>query len=414
MSDNIPFEVQTEIIQRIPDTKSLIRYRSVSKAWKSVIDSNKFVKAHTLRHHQAHNRHHLLIKTLDCSNCKDCTGDIPISQHCDHCNYTPVKYYSILDDDDDDVTFPRHQKDISRVFVPDLVDEFSRRSIYRYDSEILGSCHGLFCLYEPENDTAIIWNPFIRKTFAIPVLNECERYYMTVVGFGVCPRDFDPKLVKITYVYDFSELQDVNDASTQVEVFALSSGGTWRSPLSNNLPHKSIQFGYYKAVVGRFIYWDAVDRINNTDVGASVIMSFDLTSEEFTKVNLPDCLALHNPDTHFSLFNLRESLAVLVYKLNSEFGREDYNVWMMRGHGCTRSFDKLYSINAPIHSTLGFRKSGAPIIEVDNDKEDYYRHERALAIYEPKSESISYIGVYGLRRTFYVNSYKETLLLHGH
>nr|XP_043634247.1 uncharacterized protein LOC122605376 [Erigeron canadensis] len=407
MSDSIPFEVQTEIILRIPDTKSLIRYRSVSKAWKSVIDSKEFVTAHTLRHHQAHNRYHLLIKTLDCEGCEDCTGDNPISKHCDYCNYTPVKYMSIVDDDE---TFP-HQK--VSVFAPDSVHKFSR------DLEIIGTSHGLFFLYEYGMDTALIWNPCIRKTVAILVPDKSERYYRTTIGFGVCPQNLDPKLVKITYAYDLRKLQDFN-ASTQAEVFTLSSGGTWRSPLSSNLPHKSIQFRHSQAVVGRFIYWDAVDRIHLDDNdrfrNPKLIMSFDLTCEEFTKVNLPDSLALHHT-AHLSLCNLKESLAVLDYKMNSRYDQENCHVWMLSGHGCTRSFDKVYSINAPgtsIHTTLGFRKSGAPIIEVDNDKEDYYRHERVLATYEPESKSITNIGVYGLHRNFYVHSYMETLLLHGH
>nr|XP_043634200.1 F-box/kelch-repeat protein At3g23880-like [Erigeron canadensis] len=403
MSDNIPFELQTEIIRRIPDTKSLIQFRSVSKAWKSVIDSKEFVKAHTLRHHQAHNRHHLLIRTKDCEGCEDCTGDIPISKHCDHCNYTPVEYYSIVDDE----SFP-HQK--VSVFVPDLVEEFSDNSV------TIVTSHGLFCFYEYGMDSAVIWNPCIRKTVAIPVPDKSGRYYTTTIGFGVCPQNLEPKLVKITYVDDLSRLQDVN-ASTQVEVFTLCSGGTWRSRLSGNLPHISIDFGDSQAVVDGFAYWDAVDRIHVDDrtKNPNLIMSFDLTTEEFSKVNLPDSLAL-NHKARLSLCNLRESLAVLDCKINSLYDPENYHVWIMSGHGCTRSFDKMYSINAPgasIYTTLGFRKSGAPIIEVDNDKEDYYRHERALAIYEPESKNITNIGVYGLCRSFYVHSYMETLLLHG-
>ncbi|KAJ0828768.1 putative F-box domain-containing protein [Helianthus annuus] len=42
MSDNVPFEIQEEIIKRLP-VKSLIRFRSVSKSWKSLIDSSNFI-----------------------------------------------------------------------------------------------------------------------------------------------------------------------------------------------------------------------------------------------------------------------------------------------------------------------------------------------------------------------------------
>nr|XP_043635121.1 putative F-box protein At1g47730 [Erigeron canadensis] len=374
MSDNIPFDIQTEIIQRIPDTKTVIRYRSVSKAWKSVIDSKEFVAAHALRY-QA--RPHLLIRKRDCSDGR-------------------VKYVSIVDDD----TFPNQKVS---VFVPDLVNKFS------HNSEIVGSCFGLFCLYDDKTSTAVIWNPAIRKTFAskVPKVSR-EWYYTTTIGFGVCPQNLDPKLVKIAYAYDLSRLHDLN-ASTQVEVFTLSSGGTWRSPLCSNLPHKSIRFGFSQAVVDGFIYWDAVDRTNVV----LIIMSFDLTSEEFTKVNLPNRLALY-PYADLYASNLRESLVVLELDMYTQ--REFCDVWMMIGHGSTRSFNKLYSIKTPdasIRTTLGFRKNGAPIIELENVNEDFLNDENELFIYEPESENIAHIGIHGLRGKFFVHSYKETLLLLG-
>ncbi|GKF78821.1 putative F-box domain-containing protein, partial [Tanacetum coccineum] len=55
MSDNIPFEIQQEIMKRLP-VKSLIQFRSISKPWKSLIDSSAFI--HNYQHNQLH--HHIL------------------------------------------------------------------------------------------------------------------------------------------------------------------------------------------------------------------------------------------------------------------------------------------------------------------------------------------------------------------
>ena len=52
MSDNIPFEIQTEIIKRVPDVKSLIRFRAVSKPWKSFIDRSQFIAGYRARETQ--------------------------------------------------------------------------------------------------------------------------------------------------------------------------------------------------------------------------------------------------------------------------------------------------------------------------------------------------------------------------
>nr|GEY33337.1 putative F-box domain-containing protein [Tanacetum cinerariifolium] len=43
MSDLIPFDMQSKIIERLP-VKSLIQFRSVSKQWMSFIDNPKFIK----------------------------------------------------------------------------------------------------------------------------------------------------------------------------------------------------------------------------------------------------------------------------------------------------------------------------------------------------------------------------------
>nr|GEY38993.1 hypothetical protein [Tanacetum cinerariifolium] len=63
MSDNIPFEIQTEIIKRAPDVKSLVRFRSVSKPWKSFIESSEFIAGY--RAHLAPNVSALLKQQND-------------------------------------------------------------------------------------------------------------------------------------------------------------------------------------------------------------------------------------------------------------------------------------------------------------------------------------------------------------
>nr|GEV15315.1 hypothetical protein [Tanacetum cinerariifolium] len=61
MSDNI----QMEIIKKVSDVKSLIRFRSVSKPWKSFIDSSEFIKGYGSRHTQPHS--HILSFKCDYS-----------------------------------------------------------------------------------------------------------------------------------------------------------------------------------------------------------------------------------------------------------------------------------------------------------------------------------------------------------
>ncbi|GKC69449.1 F-box domain containing protein [Tanacetum coccineum] len=48
MSDNIPFEIQVEIMNRLP-VKSLLHFHSVSKSWKCMIDSSSFIFTYGVR-----------------------------------------------------------------------------------------------------------------------------------------------------------------------------------------------------------------------------------------------------------------------------------------------------------------------------------------------------------------------------
>ncbi|KAF5797370.1 putative F-box domain-containing protein [Helianthus annuus] len=94
MSDDIPFELQEEIIKRVLPVKSLIRFRSVSKQWKSLIDSSEFITHHTLNYSQPQ---HLLVSYITGG-----TGHRVVSP--DAC-LPEDKYVSIVDDD----CFPHHK-----------------------------------------------------------------------------------------------------------------------------------------------------------------------------------------------------------------------------------------------------------------------------------------------------------------
>lgn len=82
-------------------------------------------------------------------------------------------------------------------------------------------------------------------------------------------------------------------------------------------------------------------------------------------------------------------------------------------HGVPLSFTKLYTINAQdklIIRVLGFRKTGAPIIEIQDDGEKDSR-VATLAVYDPASEEFSEIRIIGIANSFIFHSYMETLVL---
>ncbi|KAJ0568609.1 putative F-box domain-containing protein [Helianthus annuus] len=261
MSDNIPFEIQSEIIKRLP-VISLIQFRTVSKPWKSLIDSSPFINHYSTQNKQ---KQRLLV-----------TYDDPLDSE--------TKYVSIADEDD---TFP-HQK---------LSYSFPLLANVLQHSSIIGTSHGLVCLYGSDDsgkDMAVVCNLSIRKAVGVIVPNlPSGTTYGIVVGFGVCGETTDPKIVKITYVIDrWIDIESVSSIPWQVEVFTLSTGA-WRAPYSNSLPSRSFHFNMDSVVIDGVLYWLALDGINTGRgrIYYNLIVTFDLTSEEFGEIHLPDSLA---------------------------------------------------------------------------------------------------------------------------
>ncbi|KAF5824147.1 putative F-box associated domain, type 3 [Helianthus annuus] len=140
----------------------------------------------------------------------------------------------------------------------------------------------------------------------------------------------------------------------------------------------------------------------------NLIVSFDMTSEEFREVNLPQSLA-HQPRYSYklSISKLMESLVVLEHGV--EANNSSFRVWMMED-GVPNSFTKLFTfnVNTPHAAVLGFKKTGEPIMEIiDND------HHRQLVVYEPCSKRINNhnLGFDAVNFSFFVYPYMDTLLL---
>ncbi|GKD58061.1 putative F-box domain-containing protein [Tanacetum coccineum] len=169
-----------------------------------------------------------------------------------------------------------------------------------------------------------------------------------------------------------------------------------------------LKWGNYPVDIVGFIYW-----FTSCDVfSIYIIVSFDLTIEEFKHVYLPDKLAFDDDRclVYRSIFKLRESLAVVQYGLKAD--KQVCRVWMM-DNSVSKSFMEIFTINLPYASLrriLGFRNNGELIMEMRDDDD----HDSVmLVVCEPGSERINRLGISEDHRgSFFVCSYKESLLLH--
>ncbi|MFS8028967.1 putative F-box domain-containing protein [Helianthus anomalus] len=143
MSDNIPFELQELIINKLP-VEPLIRFRSVCKAWKS--DSSDFILHHITQQKQQH---------------------LLVSSH-------------------------------------GLLCSFGDRET---DRKAAIWNHGLWCPFGEPVRKAVIWNPSIRKAIDVVMPDMADdEMYTTVLGFGVCRETTHPKIIKIRINSDMEGL----------------------------------------------------------------------------------------------------------------------------------------------------------------------------------------------------------------
>ncbi|GJZ63504.1 F-box/kelch-repeat protein-like protein [Tanacetum coccineum] len=296
MSDVVPFEVQMEIVKRVDDVSSLIRFRSVSKEWKSFIDSRDFIA-------------------------------------------------------DNDDGFALQHDFPPFVVVPDLIQQLKR------DKIVVGMSRGLFCMHgfdiNSGRGTIVIWNPLIRKSVGILVPDHVPHTFdFDNYGFG-----FVPLLGKLNF-------------------FTLSSK-RWNLIIpSSNMPRKSI-------------------RLDSHNQG--------------NKFPFPDSL-VNEVYRFLTISKLRDLLLCLTQFIWST----GIILWCM-DDGNVASFKKMFNfdmIDTSVDKILGFMKRGEPVLESYQELEE--SDLSVLEAYEPWSEHMTNLGIYGVNGSFFMDSYVETLLLLDH
>ncbi|KAK9049191.1 hypothetical protein SSX86_031842 [Deinandra increscens subsp. villosa] len=237
MSNDVCEEMFVEIFSRLP-SKSLLRFRSLSKWSYACIGGPDFIRLHALR---TQNKLLMLVHN------------------------TPPKN-------------GRHQKK-SNVYTLHSEDRLPyNRSIYKTrvhypfnDCEIVGSCNGILCVYERRNGDISLWNPSIRRKLTIRdhVHRYHHRHHRQKFGFGYDPITDDYKILKLSKPTPFLYTMKTH---------------TWRKIASPPIyPYYRVD-SYQCLFDGALYFAVTVDSDRCYD---SYIMRFDLSSEAFTILESP-------------------------------------------------------------------------------------------------------------------------------
>ncbi|GJT51680.1 hypothetical protein Tco_0977837 [Tanacetum coccineum] len=221
--------------------KSLLQFRTVSKSWKSCIDSSAFLFKYGVR------------KSLN-----------------------DVFYLTY-----------NHGFQGSMICVDDnLIHTPALTNLHIVNLKPIGTSHGVWCFSYGNNMMVCIANPSIKKEVGVFVPTSQPDSCKILLGFGVHPENLDPTVVKISYPSSV-------EGNWSVYVFTLSSL-RWDQLDIKCLPCESIRFKRStQAVVGQFIYWVGHERVL-ADSGDSykhyLLVSFDMINHRFQVIDIPDLL----------------------------------------------------------------------------------------------------------------------------
>ncbi|PWA89070.1 F-box associated domain, type 1 [Artemisia annua] len=369
MRYDLPDELNFDILSRLP-SKSLLRCRSVCKAWLSLISSEKFTAAHLQKFNQLHPRK--LVRRFELLKNRE-----TYSVHLDN--------KSLTVDPGTLITFPFKCKDCD-------INSFGIR----------GCCNGVVCLSHEcilKEDKIILWNPSIRRKLDIHPPNihlSLIAYYFPALGFGYDKINDDYKVVKVTYNHHVVY-------APQVEIYTVRTA-TWREvAFPQHLP--SMYFKGPQVFLNGCVHWIAFEWWKTNSPYCS-IMKLDLSTELFEEIPLPTCFVSEAPAS-LELALVNEQLAV-VFSKNLHLPRASastYIIWVMKEYKNPTSWKMMWNVkyDRDMGRVLQLTDSGE-IIMGSRYGELMFR-DYIMGYYDP--HCLGFIT----EESIYVDRYEESLAL---
>ncbi|KAG7569114.1 F-box associated domain type 1 [Arabidopsis thaliana x Arabidopsis arenosa] len=366
--DLIPYDVVEHILERL-DVKTLLKFKFVSKQWKSTIQCRAFQERQLMHRRQSGNPDVLLVSV--------CDESYPIGTELEAMR-TLVVGSSVS----------------VRILTP------WEKTLYKVCQS---SCDGLICLYNdyPKN---IVVNPTTRwhRTFPRSTYQRLTSHgeSWAKLGFG---KDKINGTYKPVWLYNSAELGGLNDdddnnnTSTICEVFDFTSKA-WRYVVPAS-PYPILPYQDPVYVDGS-LHWLTAGETTN-------VLSFDLHTETFQVMSKAPFLHHHDhSNRELVMCNLDDRLCVSEKKWPNQV------IWSLDSDH--KTWKEIYSIDLNITSFWfgKHRFALTPLAVVDKDKLLFCEPNSGdqLLTHDPKTKSyeLAYISFY--RTTAYPLCYFQSLL----
>ncbi|XP_023926032.1 F-box/kelch-repeat protein At3g06240-like [Quercus suber] len=311
--NDLPDDIVLNILTRLP-AKSVIRFRCVCKPWNSSITTSYFISTHLNNFAHAHDT------DTDTDNGDGYIIHMPSHTRAMNSSNRPVCTVAL------DRTFDR----IFEIEIPfDFTSGFS---------QIVGSCNGLLCLVTSTN-VIYLWNPSVRKFKRLPD-TWLGNLGFVKLGFAYHAENNDYKVLKISS-YPWTGLNLTDD----IEVYSLSSDSWRRVGMSLRAKVKVWDDSCLSLapLVSGALHWMSRVVEGEEEREVEVIMSFDVNSEEFRTLRMPDgAMSIVRCQTRLASF--KGNLAFLTCGRSEQRGAYQYSMWVMREYGVLESWNKLFVV----------------------------------------------------------------------
>ncbi|KAL4595695.1 hypothetical protein ACB092_12G109400, partial [Castanea dentata] len=315
--DDLPDEVVLDILARLP-VKSLLRFRCVCKPWYSSIANPKFITTHLLNHSHHHHHHHGYVIHIPWNIPEPSSGSSPSSgQVCT-------------------LTCDRTYETISEFRVP-----FTFQSGFPH---FVGSCNGILCFnfYRARGSNVFyLWNPSIRKFKRLPD----NQSPIMIFGIGYDSQNNDFKVVGISRIFATSK------PPPEFGVYSLNLD-SW----------KRVELGI--SLTPNFFYDNMLRYVDGQERhSADMLLSFDVNSEKFKQLPLPDDEGRGSCFMKF-ITSFKGKLALIKFESGAQPHNTLCSIWVMREYGVIESWNKIRVLSTEnFHDFISFTKYGLLLVQ---------------------------------------------------
>ncbi|KAK2385902.1 F-box/kelch-repeat protein [Trifolium repens] len=346
----LSLDLVEEILCRL-SVKLLCQLRCVCKSWNSLISDPKFAKKH-LCHSTTRRIHFLSCSTRRIRSC---------------ISHPPNNLLT---------SYPLDSLFTNEVTTNVSQLEYPHNNYDNLNYILRGSCNGILCLADYDDDVILLCNPSLRKFKKLPpfqMLQQVISHVQKSYGFGYDLVNDNYKVVAVLNYYIGVTLE----IKTDVKVYTFSTN-CWKN--IGEFPFDGIPVELSGKFVSGTIYWLACKE-QWLRKSPCFIVSFDLENESFQEVPKPDYGIVDENFVNLSV--LKDCLCLIC----------GYDIWLMKECRNKESWIKLFTVSYM------------------RDPSKSYALNKAIYIFEDGQVLLESHGDWGLKLIVYhpkINTFKFT------